>query len=522
MSSIEQIIDQLLEKRGIKSTLARRIFFDPQLKDFEKDLEIPGIDKAVKRIQKAIKNEEQIIVYGDYDVDGVCATAIMYHALTRLGAKVLPYIPHREKEGYGLSPLGLDAAKAKGATLVITVDSGIVAFEQAKYAKSIGIDLVITDHHVALEKTPSAVALVHSTVMCGSGVAWCLARHLTEADDLLDLVAIATIGDMMPLVGVNRWFVKEGLKLLHHSQRPGLKALFLECAIVPTDITAYHLSHVLGPRINAMGRMGDAMDSLRLLCTGNETKAQTLARKLTETNELKKQLTVNAIEEARKIADQLSKEANPQKILIVHSKEWIPGIIGLVAARLAEEYKLPTIAISEGEGQSKASARSSGGVNIVEAIRKCSDLLIDVGGHPAAAGFTIHTERISSFKEKMFTVMEAFTMTEQAETLVDAEIGYKDITRELLDRLEELQPFGLGNPKPIFASKRMRIDDMKAVGEGKHLKLNVNGIDAIAFSKGHMKGLLKLGQSVDVIYNVELNKFNGRENIQMNIVEIKV
>src|SRR3989344_4016710 len=275
----DDLVEQLLINRGIKSEEEKQKFFHPKLEDYEKDLEIKGIKKASKRIQKAIKDGELIIAYGDYDVDGVAGAAILYQGLTAAGAKVLPYIPHREKEGYGLSQLGLEFARDSGATVVITTDTGIVAFEQAKFAKELGLDLIITDHHQTLDnKFPDAFSVIHSLNICGAAVAWCLVSDLLpeKANELLDYVALATVSDMMPLIGLNRALVFEGLKRLNHTSRVGLKALFADAGLSLGSISSYEIGHIIAPRLNAMGRLEHAIDSLRLLCTKDPLKARKL------------------------------------------------------------------------------------------------------------------------------------------------------------------------------------------------------------------------------------------------------
>ena len=266
----DDLIEQLLINRGIKTEKEKELFFHPKISDFKKDLQIPGIEKAIKRIKEAIEKGEQIIVYGDYDVDGISASAILYKALASLGAKVLPYIPHREKEGYGLSRVGLEFARDSGATLVITVDNGIVAFEQAKIEKELGLDLIITDHHVPQEEKPDAYGIVHSTKMCGAAVALCLIKDLIKKDlskELLQFVAIATICDLIPLIGLNRSFVFEGLKILNTTTNLGLLELINECGIRMGSIGSFEIGYMIGPRLNAMGRLEHGIDSLRLLCT---------------------------------------------------------------------------------------------------------------------------------------------------------------------------------------------------------------------------------------------------------------
>jgi single-stranded-DNA-specific exonuclease len=521
----KDLVDQLLINRGIKTPQQHEQFFNPTIDHFSKELDIPGIAKAKKRIEKAIKGGEQIIVYGDYDVDGVSATAIMYHALALRGAKVLPYIPHREKEGYGLSHIGLDSAKASEATLIVTVDTGIVALEQALYAKTLGIDLVITDHHVALDNLPECAAIVHSTEMCGAAVAWCLAKALLPEDqayNLLQFAALGSICDMMPMVGVSRFFAKEGLKILNCTDCVGLLSLMQECGIAPGSITPYHISHIIGPRINAMGRMEHAIDSLRLLCTKSPAKARELAHLLCETNDQKKQLTIDAIDQARLTVGKDIEVLKTKKILIVHSPEWIPGIIGLVAARLSEEYKMPAIAIAEGELESKGSARTVNGLNIVETLRMVSDTLIDVGGHPAAAGFTLQTVHIDAFKNKLYEVLEKVEMHELPELTIEASLPTKKVNKSLGYKLEEFEPTGVANQKPILATKTMMVSDVRTLSDGKHLKFKAEGIDAIAFGMGQMSDIIKEGSIVDVAYYLEINRFNGAENVQLKVVDLQV
>ncbi|MDO8638843.1 MAG: DHH family phosphoesterase, partial [Candidatus Daviesbacteria bacterium] len=258
IESVEELEKQLLNNRGIKTEKQKELFFDPKLQDFEKDFNLAGISMAQKRILKAVKNQELIIVYGDYDADGICGAAILYLGLTSLGAKVLPYIPHREKEGYGLSKEGLDDAKSQGASLVITVDNGIVAIDQAKYAKKLGLDLIITDHHIPLEEKPESLSIIHSTKMCGAGVGWCLVKQLVTwglAQELLDLVALATIADMVPLLGANRVLVKAGLKQMNKTKRVGLIALIKDAGLELGNIGTYEIGYILGPRLNAKGRL---------------------------------------------------------------------------------------------------------------------------------------------------------------------------------------------------------------------------------------------------------------------------
>lgn len=522
----EDLIEQLIFNRGLKGKKEIEKFFNPKLEDYQQDLQIPGIEEAKRRILKAVEDKELIIVYGDYDVDGVSATAVLYHVLTLMGAKVLPYIPHREKEGYGLSLIGLDLAKEKGAKLVITADHGIVAIEQAKYAKKLNLDLIITDHHQPSDKKPEALTIIHSTKMCGAGVTWCLARSLVdqnEAEELLDLVALGTICDLVPLTEINRALVWSGLEKLNRTKRVGLLALIREARLKAGSLQAYHVGHVLGPRLNAIGRLEHAIDALRLLCTRDVLKAKQLSMRLCEANDQKKGLTAEAISEAKEIITQDNiVNLGKRKILVLYSKKWIPGIIGLIAARIAEEYNLPTVVISQGEDYSKGSARSVRGLDIVETIRKCSDLLKDIGGHPKAAGFTIESSKIEEFEQRLAQILDPVTIEINGELLVEAVVDPKEVTFKLVEEINKFEPFGAENPQPVLASFNVYATDIKTVGEGKHLKFKTDGVETIAFSFGNFAKILKEGQLLNVAYYPEINEFNGNRRLQLKVLDIQL
>lgn len=535
----DDLVEQLLINRGIKSKRDKEQFFNPKISDYQKDIEIPNIEKAQKRILQAIKDGELIIVYGDYDVDGICASAILYKGLTSIGAKVLPYIPHREKEGYGLSRSGLEFARDSGATVVITVDNGIVAFDQAKFAKSIGLDLIITDHHLPLDEKPDAYTIVHSTKMCGAAIAWCLIQNIITtkllqasliekdlANELLQFVAMATVCDLLPLVGLGRAFVYEGLKVLNRTTNLGLLALINESGIKLGGIGSYEVGYILGPRLNAIGRLEHAIDALRLLCTKDASKAKNLAKLLNETNATRQKMTASALEEAKLLID------TSKKVHVLASKDWSMGIIGLIAGKISDEYYRPTIAISLGEKVSKGSARSIDGVNIVEVIRNFGDILIDVGGHPQAAGFSIETQYVEIFKSRIEKHLDNLPELEQALN-VDIEVETKQLTKNLVEQLQKFEPFGFENPRPVFATLHMEVSDIRTVGEGKHLKFKADGFDAIAFGMGNLATTLSNGQSVDLAYTPELDTYNssharisssaynGNEKLQLKVKDIK-
>lgn len=512
------LLEQLLINRGMAKK-EQELFFNPKIAEFEKDLRIAGIEKAQQRIVQAVKDNDLIIVYGDYDVDGITACAILYKALASVGAKVLPYIPHREKEGYGLSKVGLKVAKDSGAKVVISVDCGIVAFEQAKFAKSLGLDLIITDHHVPQDKLPEAFAIVHSTKMCGAAVAWCLVRDVIKKDlrdELLQFVAIATVCDLIPLVGLGRAFVFEGLKVLNKTTNLGLLALIDEAGINLGSIGSFEIGYVIGPRLNAIGRLDHAIDALRLLCTKDSVKAQKLAKLLNSTNTTRQQMTVLAMEQARVMVD------ITQRIHILHSKEWSAGIIGLISGRITEQYYRASIAISEGEKISKGSARSIDGLNIVELIRKCEDLLIDVGGHPGAAGFSLESKHIAIFKKRILEHAQSLPEFSEKVLEIDAEVAAKQLNKNLVQTLQKFEPFGFKNPRPIFASRKLPVSDIRTVGDGKHLKFKVDNIDAIAFGMGELVTVLSNDQLIDVAFSLEINEYNGLEKLQLKVKDIKL
>lgn len=511
---------QLLFNRGIQTKEETKKFFNPKISDYQVLLDIPGIQEAKKRIEKAIKANETIFVYGDYDVDGVSASAIVYHGLKSLGAKILPHIPHREKEGYGMSKFGLDEIKRQGGSLVITVDHGIGAVEKCEYAKEIGLDVIITDHHTKGSSIPKCVSLIHSTKMCGAAVAWCLMRKLISKElsqELLQFVCLGTVADLIPLTGLGRAFVAEGLEEINRTKNTGLKALILETGLIKGQIGSFEIGFILAPRLNAIGRLEHAIDALRLLCTKDILKATQLARLLCDTNVRRQKLTEVAYEQARISIGRLDK-----KIHVVDSSEWVPGIIGLIAARIVEQFSRPAIAISKGQDLSKGSARSVTGLNITEVIRTCSDILVDVGGHAGAAGFTIQTEKISIFKQRLDDYFQnSDFIFEESFLNIEVQVEKQELTFALARELEKFEPFGMGNSRPLFCAKNLKISDIKTVGVGKHLKFKAEEIDCIGFGMGELEQSLKSGQLIDLAFYLEINKFNGRELLQLKVKDLK-
>ncbi|MEK9178697.1 MAG: single-stranded-DNA-specific exonuclease RecJ, partial [Patescibacteria group bacterium] len=408
-----ELIKVLLKNRRVNPSEFKD-FLNPDLSKVTAKnvgINLLALEKSMKRIKDAIENKEKIVVFGDYDVDGICGSAILWETLNDLGADVMPYIPNRFEEGYGLSKEAISnlihstsSGQISNVSLIITIDNGIVAGSGVDYAKEQGIDVIITDHHVPGKILPSAYSIVHTTKLCGAGVAYLLAQNLKpktsnlkpKDDSHLELVCLATIADLVPLTGANRILVSLGLKKLRETKRPGLIELFKEAEIEPSQIHTYEIGHIIAPRLNAMGRMEDAMDSLRLLCTKNPKRAKELAKKLSETNRMRQNLTLDTFFHAKSQVDRKIKN----KLLFVYHETYQQGIIGLVAGRLTEEYYLPSIVISRGKLLSKASARSVSGFNIIEFIRSASEFLVDAGGHPMAAGFTFETKNLNKIEKK--------------------------------------------------------------------------------------------------------------------------
>lgn len=537
----EEILKILLRNRFLKTKKEINDFLnppEPSRLDF-RSLGIKPLQmkKAVLRIKKAIKKQESVVVYGDYDADGVCGAAILWEILHRLGAKVMPYIPHRVEEGYGLSQKGIDFLKQEyDVDLILTVDHGIGSLEKIEYCQKLGIDVIITDHHVASKKLPVALAIVHTTNLCGTGVAWMLAREIVkdklEIEDYLDLVAIATVADMVSLTGTNRILVKYGLEKLRKTQRLGLNALIKEAQVNKEKISVYDISHVLAPRLNAMGRLTHALDALRLLCTKDEDKARSLARELEATNHDRQKLMEETILHAEDLLKkQMGISPLEAHLLYISHRSYNQGIIGLVAGRLVEKFYRPSIVIAEGEVYSKGSARSINGFNIIETIRKAEDLLIDAGGHPMAAGFTIETKHLELFKKRLTEIADQELDEEKLTRVLkfDCEINLKVLNFELFEKLTQFAPFGLGNPEPVFVSRRVLVKEAKKIGaDGKHLRLLITQdslpitLSAVAFGLGDFFAKLSREQKIDIAYTLSVDEWQGQKKLDLKIKDIKL
>lgn len=533
----KEIIHMLLKNRGIRTEKQRREFFDP-IDPMKISLKSVGINesevkKAVNRIKIAKKNKEHVIIYGDYDADGITGTATMWETLHDVGIFVLPHIPERFSEGYGLNLESVKKLKAEDSklSLIITVDHGITAGKKVEELKKMGIDMIISDHHTMGEVKPKPLALIYTKEIGGSALAWFFAREIlksfkypvSDIKSRLELAAIGTIADQLALSGPNRSIAKYGLEELNNTKRPGLKALIEEAGI-NEKVGTYEVGFLIAPRINSMGRLKHGIESLRLLCTRLPMKARELAMHIGRTNSERQRIVEEVVVHAQKSYKNIESES----VIVLAHESYHEGVIGLAAAKLVEEFYRPAIVLSKKGDISKASARSIPGFNIIEAIRSLKDLYIEGGGHPMAAGFSIHTEKIDEFTQKLNKYARKILTPEilSKKLIIDLEVSFSDLTQKLYSELQKFEPLGLGNPGPVFKSSAVEVLDVRAVGrDAKHLKLKLKQdehlFDSIFFGGGQIYSKLKPGSKVDIAYRLEENVWNGRSNLQLVIRDIR-
>ncbi len=518
--SADKLLELLLENRGIKTQKQKAEFLSPKhpekITTTEAGISNNELKKAVTRVKIAIKKQEQIMVYGDYDADGICATAIVWEALDKLKARATPFIPDRFEDGYGINTKSIENFKLQfpNIKLIITVDNGIVAYGALKEAKKLGIDVIITDHHTFVKK-PKAYAIVHTTQTSGSGVAWFFAKALGKKDSI-ELAAIGTIADQLPLLGVNRSIVKRGLENLSKTTRVGLRKLLMVAGLLNKEIGTYEVGFMIAPRINASGRIAQGMDALRLLCTKNPQRAEKLAILLNDLNRERQEL----VEKATKLAETRSSQ-NSESVIVIASEEYHEGIIGLIAGRLAEKNNRPAIVLSVSSKIAKASARSIAGFNIIEAIRSQSELIIEGGGHEMAAGFSINVKNITDFSQKINAYAHPL-LTQKVldkKIKIDTLLPFSEINQKVYNTLEILEPYGIGNPAPVFATKGVKVLGQKTVGTN-HLKLILgedgHKIEAIYFNKPNKIAADK----IDICYRLNKNVWNGNVKLELIIKDI--
>lgn len=534
VSDIKYLVSLLLKNRGIKTDGDKKEFLNPT-DPMKIDIEDLGVDpnsvkKAVDRIKLAKKNGEHVIIYGDYDADGITGTATLWETLHDLGVFVLPHIPERFSEGYGLNLNSVKKLKEEDpkVTLIITVDHGITAADKIPEVKKLGIDMIITDHHQKGEKLPRPLALIYTPVVSGSALAWFFSRELVikfkapllGVTSRLELAAIGTIADQLPLTGVNRSIAKYGLSFLGKTKRPGLIALYKSAGI--TDVGPYEVGFIIAPRINSMGRLRHGLESLRLLCTTDKLRAMRLAVDVGEVNSQRQNIVDKVVEHALERAG----EKIPY-VIVLSDESYHEGVIGLAAAKLVEKFYRPSIVISKKEDVSKASARSIAGFNIIEAIRKLDKYYIEGGGHPMAAGFSIETKNIAIFTKKINQLAGKILTDDilQRRLRIDCEINFDLLTRQLLNEVSLFGPTGIGNPEPVFISKNAEVLDTRLVGkDGKHVKLKIKQnehiLDSIYFGGGEIYSKLTPGTKVDVVYSLEENVWNGYRNLQLKVKDL--
>ncbi len=502
------------------------------------------MDRAAGRVERAIKNGERIAVYGDYDVDGITSTCLLTQFLQERGAQVVPYIPDRLEEGYGLNREAVEALHAQGVRLIVTVDCGITALEETAYAMGLGVDVVITDHHECKGDLPSATAVVDPhrpdcaypfPGLAGVGVALKLALALTpegRREEVFaayaDLAAVGTVADVMPLTGENRTIVRQGLSLLARSPRPGLRALLREAGSGGGEkaLTSTCVGFTLAPRINAAGRMGRAGLAAELLLTQDAVRADALSRELCELNRERQRIEGEIFSEC---LDTLDREyAGPRRSIVLAGEGWHQGVVGIVASRLAERYSCPAFMICLQDGRGKGSCRSFGGFNLFKALESCADLLEGFGGHALAAGFTIQAGNIDAFRARIGRCVEAWNggVPLVSSLEVDAELpDPRLLTLEEVSGLSLLEPCGAANPKPVFSLSGCTVAGMCEVGGGRHLKLRLTqrgcSLEAIFFSTAAAQAGVAPGDRVDVAFTPQINEFRGNRTVQLQLCDLR-
>lgn len=540
LKAFPPIIRQLLFNRGYATDDAARKFLKAIVAFDTSPWQLKDMEKAIDRLEAAILNQEPVVIYGDYDVDGVTATVLLVQVLKFLGAVAREYIPNRFDEGYGLNTEALDTIKNGGSKIVITVDCGIRSLQEISHARKLDLDMIISDHHHPGETLPDAFAIINPKQpgdsypdkdLAGVGVAFKIAEALLERfspndynkEDLLDLVALGTVADLAPLVGENRSLVRRGIRQLRQIKRQGIFSLAAVAGVDLNNINAGNIGFGLGPRLNAAGRLDSALAAYNLLSTNEADVAGQLAQKLEIQNRERQQVTRSMQEQA----ESMVLDENPDAtLLFAENSEFNSGVIGLAASRLSEMYYRPAIVASVGEETTRGSCRSIPEFHITEALEQCSDLLVRFGGHAAAAGFTVENSKLPELKQRLLSIADKQLDGRdiQPSLCADAVVSLSELNTKLLEQLSWFEPTGYGNPEPVFVSEGVRVTNSRAVGsDGRHLKLSVTDgyshFDAIAFRMGDLQP--ELPAYVDLLYTFELNEFNGRRNLQLKVRDIK-
>jgi single-stranded-DNA-specific exonuclease len=544
---ISPIIALLLVKRGITSAESARKYFKPSLNDLHDPFLMPDMDKAVKRLNKALGNKEKILIYGDYDVDGTTAVALVYKYLRLYSSALDYYIPDRYDEGYGVSYKGIDYAAENDVKLIISLDCGIKAVEKVEYAKQKGIDFIICDHHMPDAILPDAVAVLDAKRLdseypyehlsgCGVGFKFMQAFAksnnfpFSELEKLLDLAAVSIASDIVPITGENRILAYYGLKQLNSNPGLGLKGIIDICGLTGKEITISDIVFKIGPRINASGRMMNGKEAVDLLLSKDREMAREKSENINQYNDERRELDKKITDEANAIIDNFQ-NMEDQKAIVVYNPEWHKGVIGIVASRLTEKYYRPAVVLTKSPELITGSARSVPGFDIYKAIESCRDLLENFGGHTYAAGLSLKEENLQAFTERFLQLASEEIDPEQMvpQIDIDAVLDFKEINTKFLNELKRMSPFGPDNQKPIFATLNVKdYGTSKLVGkELEHLKLELidsnsnNPVHGIAFGmhkhSGHIKGMLPF----NICYTIEENTYNGNTSIQLLVKDIK-
>ncbi|MDD6378415.1 MAG: single-stranded-DNA-specific exonuclease RecJ [Prevotella sp.] len=544
--SISPVIAMLLLKRGINTESAAKRFFRPQLADLINPFLMKDMDLAVDRLNDAMGRKERILVYGDYDVDGCTAVALVYKFLRQFYSNIDYYIPDRYDEGYGVSKKGIDFAKSTGVKLIIILDCGIKANEEIAYAKSLGIDFIICDHHVPDEELPCAVAILNPKRkddsypfknLCGCGVGFKFMQAFAKNNGisfsrlipLLDFCAVSIAADLVPVVDENRILAFHGLKQLNQNPSVGLKAIIDICGLSGRDISMSDIVFKIGPRINASGRMENGKESVDLLVERDFSEALREAKHIDKYNEQRKNVDRHMTEEANQIVARLESQKH-QNSIVLYDEHWKKGVIGIVASRLTEIYFRPTVVLARDGNLATGSARSVAGFDIYSAIKNCRDLLLNFGGHTYAAGLTLKWDDVKTFRDRFQKYVDEHIQPEQTEAMlkIDAEIDFKDITKKFHNELKRFSPFGPGNEKPLFCTRNVYdFGTSKVVGrEQEHIKLELvdsksnNVMNGIAFGQSAAARYIKSKHSFDIAYTIEDNVFK-RGAVQLQIEDIR-
>jgi single-stranded-DNA-specific exonuclease len=549
---VSPLFAQVLINRGLANLTDCIDFINPKLTNLIEPCQMPGIGTAVERIKKAVRNKEKITIYGDYDVDGITATAILWQLLTMLNAQVDYYIPHRIEEGYGLNIDAVEQLARDGTKLLVTVDCGITGIESAKRARQLGLDLIITDHHQPKNQLPQALVIVHpgldgsyanqhsSGATVAFKLAWALVNEFksgTKADAPLRdfllnatiLAAMGTVADVADLRGENRVIVSYGLKALPKCSLTGVQSLIESARLTGRELDSYHIGFCLAPMLNAAGRMGHARLAVELLTSNNQLRSMRIAEYLKEQNKQRQQHEKNILKQACQMISYAGLDHPDRRSIVLSSDDWHIGVVGIVASRLIDKYYRPTILINTSNGSGQGSARSIPGFDILKAIEACSEHLVDFGGHTMAAGITIETSNIAPFAESFEqyaqeNLLEAHTT---AKLTIDALASVGHLKEDVVRQLQTLGPFGQGNPRPLFATKGARlIASPRRVGpKGEHLQLsvadNTGAIRCIGFNMGALEKKILEAQAFNIAYEPQMNSFNGTTSVQFVLNDIQ-